>query len=210
MRSRRDRVSNPPPRAYNNGATHIQNSWTSRVQRPHIGCRINDGAQKRREQSPASTLPCKMNKMADQLIYKLTGFIQKAKSYMPGACGEDNSGEQLHFAKQENDTELSNFQGLGTGSGEGGEFAETTLTEGVNGLGPQRSVDVVDEFGGREGEKISEWQAGWNVTNAIQPSGLLLRFKRKTLSTEMLPNTRQNGSSCVESLILRDHGSLQD
>ncbi|KAL3183858.1 hypothetical protein MRX96_033469 [Rhipicephalus microplus] len=106
--------------------------------------------------------------MADQLIYKLTGFIQKAKSYMPSACGEDNSGEQLHFAKQENDTELSNFQGLGAGSGEGGEFAETTLTEGVNGLGPQRSVDVVDEFGGREGEKISEWQAGWNVTNAIQ------------------------------------------
>ncbi|XP_037498504.1 vesicular inhibitory amino acid transporter [Rhipicephalus sanguineus] len=106
--------------------------------------------------------------MADQLMYKLTGFIQKAKSYMPGACGEDNSGEQLHFAKQENDTELANFQGLGAGSGEGGEFAETTLTEGVNGLGPQRSVDVVDEFGGREGEKISEWQAGWNVTNAIQ------------------------------------------
>ncbi|KAL1473307.1 hypothetical protein MTO96_003857 [Rhipicephalus appendiculatus] len=106
--------------------------------------------------------------MADQIIYKVTGFIQKAKSYMPGACGEDNSGEQLHFAKQGNDTELSNFQGLGAGSGEGGEFAETTLTEGVNGLGPQRSVDVVDEFGGREGEKISEWQAGWNVTNAIQ------------------------------------------
>ncbi|KAH7973550.1 hypothetical protein HPB49_002302 [Dermacentor silvarum] len=106
--------------------------------------------------------------MADHLIYKVTGFIQKARSYMPGACGEENSGEQLHFAKQGNDTELSNFQGIGTGSGEGGEYAETSLTEGVNGLAPQRSVDVVDEFGGREGEKISEWQAGWNVTNAIQ------------------------------------------
>lgn len=55
-------------------------------------------------------------------------------------------------------------------SGEGG-YAETGLSEGpggINGLGPQKSLDQVDEFGGREGEKISEWQAGWNVTNAIQ------------------------------------------
>lgn len=101
--------------------------------------------------------------MADQVLYKLTGFIQKAKSYMPGGCAED-SGEGLSFAKT--DTELANFQTLDE-TGEGG-YAETTLTEGVNGLGPQRSVEHVDEFGGREGEKISEWQAGWNVTNAIQ------------------------------------------
>ncbi|EEC17049.1 hypothetical protein IscW_ISCW022716 [Ixodes scapularis] len=112
--------------------------------------------------------------MADQLLYRLTGFVQKAKSYMPGACGDEDPGEQTHFAKHGHsraDTELSNFQPLDE-TGESG-FAETELTEGtgMNGLGPRRSVDCVDEFGGKEGEKISEWQAGWNVTNAIQEEG---------------------------------------
>nr|SVE93556.1 EOG090X04HR [Scapholeberis mucronata] len=81
------------------------------------------------------------------------------RSALPDSCVNSQQDEQLHFAKfgrKPHDTELSN------------------LNNGVEGGGFQRADSDGDddscgggEFGNSK-HKISEWQAGWNVTNAIQ------------------------------------------
>ena len=86
------------------------------------------------------------------------------RSVLPDSCrdGQKQRDEELHFAKfgrKMNDTELS------------------SLNNGTEGGGGMQRIDSVgddDDGGGGEfgnsKHKISEWQAGWNVTNAIQVS----------------------------------------
>ena len=87
------------------------------------------------------------------------------RSALPESCFAANEQEQLHFAKfgrKPNDTELSNLN-------KDGDY------DGINNGGLVNKADSIDDgsdFGGGEfgssRHKISEWQAGWNVTNAIQ------------------------------------------
>ena len=77
----------------------------------------------------------------------------RARAALPDSClaGHD---ESLHFAKygrRPGDTELA---GLGKDGGRPNGGAGDEAGEG-----------------GAAGDKIDEWQAGWNVTNAIQVSG---------------------------------------
>ena len=58
---------------------------------------------------------------------------------------KEKKAESAKFARNPNQ-ELSNF----------GSFNQESIDYGA-----------ADEFGG-SGDKITEWQAGWNVTNAIQ------------------------------------------
>lgn len=78
------------------------------------------------------------------------------RSNLPGSCLDGEKDEQLHFAKfgrKPHDTELSNLNN-------GDNFHRIDSTESDDGGGG-------GEFGSTK-HKISEWQAGWNVTNAIQ------------------------------------------
>ena len=75
----------------------------------------------------------------------------RARAALPDSClaGAD---ESLHFAKygrRPGDTELA---GLGKDGGRANGAAGDEAGEGA------------------AGDKIDEWQAGWNVTNAIQVS----------------------------------------
>lgn len=111
--------------------------------------------------------------MAQNLLGRLAGMVppsvgptlgaawSSVRSVLPDSClnGESKQqrDEQLHFAKfgrKMHDTELSNLDN----GGEGGlqRIDSTGSEEGYGG-----------EFGSSK-HKISEWQAGWNVTNAIQ------------------------------------------
>ncbi|OQR70407.1 vesicular inhibitory amino acid transporter-like [Tropilaelaps mercedesae] len=91
-------------------------------------------------------------------------LVQRVKSYCPGACADGTGpGGPTEGTGLRGGTEMSNFQNY---TEEGG-YAETSLTNGAR-LERQGSSVEVDEFGGKGQEKIDEWQAGWNVTNAIQ------------------------------------------
>lgn len=98
----------------------------------------------------------------------LSAFWETIKAAIPSNCF-DGPDEKIHFAKfgrGPNDTELSNIApGEGAEGMEGAEGGEGKLNGSVT------SVDFVEgEFGaeGGKGGKIDEWQAAWNVTNAIQ------------------------------------------
>lgn len=93
---------------------------------------------------------------------------QTVRSYLPGACGEYQDTEKVHFAKHghgQGDTELASFN-------HSGEDGQTTSIQGAEASFDEVEGEKLDGAVG-EGEfgsdvKISEWQAGWNVTNAIQ------------------------------------------
>ena len=82
------------------------------------------------------------------------------RSAMPDSCLNGQPDEQLHFAKfgrKPHDTELSNLNNGAEGGG----------LNRVDSAGDGDDESCGGEFGSSR-HKISEWQAGWNVTNAIQ------------------------------------------
>ena len=83
------------------------------------------------------------------------------RSAMPDSCRTgQQEGEDQHFAKfgrKPYDTELSNLNN-------GQHLTNTGSVESVGGASEDGGGG---EFGSSR-HKISEWQAGWNVTNAIQ------------------------------------------
>lgn len=102
------------------------------------------------------------------MAFYIFNIWQSIKSYLPGACGDRT--ELDHFAKHghnKTDTELSSFRHEG---GEGGHKIAGTEDYDTD---YQPNGAVADEGGfegefGGNGSEIDEWQAGWNVTNAIQ------------------------------------------
>lgn len=92
----------------------------------------------------------------------------KVQPYLPGACSQEN--QEAHFSRHghgEADTELRNFDGPaevgpdGEEVSEFNEFGERIIpTRNYVGESHFEEIDPTDQ--------ISEWQAGWNVTNAIQ------------------------------------------
>lgn len=101
---------------------------------------------------------------------KFAGVWQQVKGYLPGACGDRS--ELDHFAKHGHnkaDTEMSSYKHSESDGGlDGGH--RIAGTEDYPSDMPVHSSgggEFESEFGVK-GEKIDEWQAGWNVTNAIQ------------------------------------------
>ncbi|KFM56997.1 hypothetical protein X975_25591, partial [Stegodyphus mimosarum] len=102
------------------------------------------------------------------MAWYIFNLWQSIRAYLPGSCGDRT--ELDHFAKHghnKSDTELSSFRHTGeTGTAE----PRIAGTEDYDTDAPYTSPpggEFESEFGGK-GSEIDEWQAGWNVTNAIQ------------------------------------------
>ncbi|GFQ68450.1 vesicular inhibitory amino acid transporter [Trichonephila clavata] len=102
------------------------------------------------------------------MAYYFFNIWQTIRSHLPGACGERT--ELNPFAKgQGNETEMASYRHY-EGTDEGGA-PRIAGTEDYDGEVPVRKASGAGEFEGEfgsKGSKIDEWQAGWNVTNAIQ------------------------------------------
>lgn len=110
-------------------------------------------------------------------MFHIFNIWQNIKAYLPGACGDRT--ELDHFAKHghnKTDTELSSFRHTDEG-GEDGEHKIAGTEDYDSDWQPNGPVGgeggFEGEFGGK-GSEINEWQAGWNVTNAIQVSRLVI------------------------------------
>lgn len=107
-----------------------------------------------------------------ELIQKMTG--QRTGEEAGGAQGKQEPNEHVNFAqfngpKATDNTEMATMSGYGSADrgdedGFGGKqvnFSKSRATTFESGCS-------FDEFGERGRHKINEWQAAWNVTNAIQ------------------------------------------
>ena len=103
------------------------------------------------------------------------------RAAVPDSClnaVDGTANEQLHFAKfgrKPHDTELANLNNDAAAAAAAGAINKTAGGGGGGGGGDWASDADESEYGGGGGgefgncrHKISEWQAGWNVTNAIQ------------------------------------------
>lgn len=124
-----------------------------------------------------------------KVLPRLQGAWDKFREAIP-PCTERDEKIRLAKRRHSNDTELAAMSGYGSsepdaagaaytnfGAGEEGDIMDTKLNGDVV-IGEE--FGFVDESGGDDGggggggefgtstHKISEWQAGWNVTNAIQ------------------------------------------
>ena len=106
---------------------------------------------------------------ASGVLYAASLVWEAAKTSVPASC-LGAADEKLNFAKTGRDKGDMEMTAVGGGSpgGDGGppgEGAPPTLQR-------EASVGSVSTVGGGEGggehDAITEWQAGWNVTNAIQ------------------------------------------
>ena len=111
------------------------------------------------------------------MAYYLFSIWQNIKAYLPGACGDRT--ELDHFAKHghnKTDTELSSFRHTEDGDPNEHKIAGTEDYDSEwQANGPVGGEGFEGEFGGK-GSEINEWQAGWNVTNAIQVTSTILSF----------------------------------
>lgn len=114
-----------------------------------------------------------------QYVAQCIGITQTAsdrvKAYLPDSCFEGNGGPFKRPADwQGNETEMSAYRypggpapaGMGAPD-QNGQMQWGDVKEGETQFnGPGGGVDAH----GMSRETIDEWQAGWNVTNAIQVS----------------------------------------
>lgn len=113
------------------------------------------------------------------MAYIIFNLWQNIRSFLPGSCGDRT--ELDHFAKHGHnkaDTEMSSFRHDEDGGQGERKIAGTEDYDAEwQPNGPIREdAEFEGEFGG-PGSAIDEWQAGWNVTNAIQV--------RKTLGIDL-------------------------
>lgn len=80
----------------------------------------------------------------------ITSCLLATKEQLLNCCSkvQEKTGEQINFASDPTKKSKSSHE----------------LTE----FGTFDKQPSFDEFGCGSGERITEWQAGWNVTNAIQ------------------------------------------
>lgn len=101
------------------------------------------------------------------VLYAASLVWEAAKAAAPTSC-LGAADEKLNFAKtgrEKGDMEMTSVGGAAPGE-EGGPPGE-----GAPPLQREASVASTSTVGGGEGgdhDAITEWQAGWNVTNAIQ------------------------------------------
>lgn len=130
-----------------------------------------------------------MENWLGQLVNICQTLCDKVQANLPSACGE--AAERVRFSQHGHgpgpgpaDHEMSSFrsfekpEGVSGPSGAFTEFGGQPAGEYETCMnGP---VGEIGEGGLKPGVKISEWQAGWNITNAIQvlliKINLLFRF----------------------------------
>lgn len=101
------------------------------------------------------------------VLYAASLVWEAAKAAAPTSC-LGAADEKLNFAKtgrEKGDMEMTSVAGAAPGE-EGGPPGE-----GAPPLQREASIASTSTVGGGEGgdhDAITEWQAGWNVTNAIQ------------------------------------------
>lgn len=126
---------------------------------------LRRAAEEEEEKKKMAQLFSRINTAFPSIIPAMGSAWTSVRSALPDSCLSSND-EALHFAKygrKPHDTELSNLNNAG---GEGAPGAAPGA--------PARSHSVDSASSGGGGEfgssrhKIDEWQAGWNVTNAIQ------------------------------------------
>jgi hypothetical protein len=118
-----------------------------------------------------------MAKYVQWQIPQLAGFLREkfmsVRDRLPESCfdsgaGQREAGEGSSIRRAAGERQLSTEYGGADDGGEegGGEGGK----RGQNGrLASFEIMEGADEFGRpMKKENISEWQAGWNVTNAIQ------------------------------------------
>ncbi|CAG2102170.1 unnamed protein product [Medioppia subpectinata] len=116
-----------------------------------------------------------MEQKLGQLIDVWHTIHDKVQSHLPASCTE--GGEKVQINRQghsRGEHEMASFRTFERSDGqtappEGyGEYSEMDEYEGkMNGMVNNEGTAEFCE-GGQPGVMISEWQAGWNVTNAIQ------------------------------------------
>lgn len=104
------------------------------------------------------------------MAYYIFSMWQNVRSHLPGACGERT--ELDHFAKHghnKSDTEMASYRHT---EEEGGGQRIAGTEDYPSDAPVYKSTAGAGEFEGEFGAEgsIDEWQAGWNVTNAIQVS----------------------------------------
>ena len=118
-----------------------------------------------------------MEQKLGQLIDAWHTIQDKVQSHLPSACAE--GVEKVHFNRHghsRGDHEMASFRSFDRPDGQTGMAEVSTEFTGemdeydqskMNGMIGNECTGEFGE-GGKPGAKISEWQAGWNVTNAIQ------------------------------------------
>ena len=111
------------------------------------------------------------NNKVSNFFNTMSGLKEKVKSRIPESCTQ--IAERMHIRRQ-NEHEMGTFRTFAHPDGTMGqhqtnqiygEYQETA--EGSNGYYNTGGEGEIDIHTGMSG-KISAWQAGWNVTNAIQ------------------------------------------
>lgn len=110
----------------------------------------------------------------------MTGLFRKFRSLVPFGSASEETFSFARFHNEPDDTELSCFQSNGVAKEGIKDSVPPRPAKGSSADGrgpPEESLAEIghDHGAGREEEgsqlnRISEWQAGWNVTNAIQVS----------------------------------------
>lgn len=110
-----------------------------------------------------------MDEKVSNWVNSLSGFKEKIKSRLPESCTE--IAEKVHFNRNAGEHEMGTFKTFERPDGtlaSGPEYGEYQdgggPPNGHFGNGGEEQYDVHTGSCG----KISAWQAGWNVTNAIQ------------------------------------------
>ena len=119
-----------------------------------------------------------MEQKLGQLIDIWHTVQDKVQSHLPSACAE--AAEKVHFNRHghgRGEHEMSSFRSFDRPDGQmGGPEGFTEFNGEMDEYDPSKMNGMLSEGGGefegggKPGAKISEWQAGWNVTNAIQVS----------------------------------------
>ena len=122
-----------------------------------------------------------MNPLMDQLMDAWYHVRQQAVTCCPQLFNGEEKSEQVDGCSYvKNDHEMSSFKSFGDHSTRSPNVKEYDELSKYGHSKTNGSLDYADtgfnEFAGDSRDKISAWQAGWNVTNAIQVNKSGIKF----------------------------------
>ena len=93
----------------------------------------------------------------------LGGLARSVRSFFPGRDKEESIGF-VRFTDQGTEAEFGSYANGTVGDGEGG-YQESGGGKGFMGV---QEDEISTDHDRSKRNRITAWQAGWNVTNAIQ------------------------------------------
>ena len=94
----------------------------------------------------------------DPIKDRLGHMLRTARSFLPRKGTAEEKVNFVHFSYSESEKELSTLQNCG--------IQRASWSNGS--LDARSVVDEMPNCNSNPKDQLSEWQAGWNVTNAIQ------------------------------------------